>query len=68
MAATQAQVNTIVANIIATIPAHSAISTQTITSQTTAFLSALDSEVVAANNKAAQLAETNAISAKVKQH
>ena len=62
--ATQTQVNTIVANIISAVPSHGTIPTPVITDRVNALLASLDTEVVAASSKAAQLAETNALSAK----
>lgn len=66
--ATQAQINAVVATIVAQVPAYSTVSTTVINTAVSNLLNSLDYEVVAAATVTSQLAEKNAIVTKVKQH
>jgi hypothetical protein len=63
---TTAQVNAVVATIVAQVPAHATIPSQVIFGYVFKLLGDLDTEVVAAATAVSQLAENNAVVAKVK--
>ena len=65
---TTAQVATVVASIVATVPAHASIQTSVITGYVFKLLSDLDTEVVASATTANQIAEKNVVIQKSKQH
>jgi hypothetical protein len=62
--ATTAQINAVAATIVAQVPAHAAVPASVITDVVGRMLNALDSEVVVASTKVAQVAENNAVAAK----